>query len=205
LQRQFKQVRGVIDVTAYGGTTKEYHVEVDPRSLIQYNVTLAQVLNALSNSNANVGGNYLTLGEQSFNVRGVGLIKDLNDIEDVVAEKAGTPIYIKNIAKVDVGQRVRLGQVGIDDRNDVLEGVVLLQRGAKATPTLQRVQKKVEALNQGKLPAGVHLRTFYDRTELINITVTTVLEVLAGGMVLVFLILFVFLGNIRAALIVALT
>jgi cobalt-zinc-cadmium resistance protein CzcA len=206
LQRQFKQVRGVIDVTAYGGTTKEYHVEVDPRSLIQYNVTLAQVLNALTNSNANVGGNYLTLGEQSFNVRGVGLMKDLNDIADVVvAEKAGTPIYIKNIAKVDVGQRVRLGQVGIDDRNDVLEGVVLLQRGAKATPTLQRVQKKVEALNQGKLPAGVHLRTFYDRTELINITVTTVLEVLAGGMVLVFLILFVFLGNIRAALIVALT
>src|SRR5207249_6029549 len=146
------------------------------------------------------------MGEQSFNVRGVGLIKDLSDIGDVVvAEKAGTPIYIKNIAKVDIGQRVRLGQVGIDDRNDVLEGVVLLQRGAKATPTLQRVQKKVEALNQGKLPAGVHLRTFYDRTELINITVTTVLEVLAGGMVLVFLILFVFLGNIRAALIVALT
>jgi heavy metal efflux system protein len=206
LQRQFKQVRGVIDVTAYGGTTKEYHVEVDPRSLIQYNVTLAQVINALSNSNANVGGNYLTVGEQSFNVRGVGLIKNLSDIEDVVvAEKAGTPIYVKNIAKVDVGQRVRLGQVGIDDRNDVLEGVVLLQRGAKATPTLQRVQKKVETLNHGKLPPGVQLKTFYDRSDLIHVTVRTVLTILAEGMLLVFVILFVFLGNVRAALIVALT
>ena len=206
LQRQFKQVRGVIDVTAYGGTTKEYHVEVDPRSLIQYNVTLAQVINALSNSNANVGGNYLTVGEQSFNVRGVGLIKNLSDIEDVVvAEKAGTPIYVKNIAKVDVGQRVRLGQVGIDDRNDVLEGVVLLQRGAKATPTLQRVQKKVETLNHGKLPPGVQLKTFYDRSDLIHVTVRTVLKILAEGMLLVFVILFVFLGNMRAAMIVALT
>jgi heavy metal efflux system protein len=206
LQRQFKQVRGVIDVTAYGGTTKEYHVEVDPRNLLQYNVTLAQVLNAITNSNANVGGNYLTVGEQSFNVRGVGLIKDLSDIENVVvAEKSGIPIYVRNVAKVDIGHRVRLGQVGIDDRNDVLEGVVLLQRGAKATPTLERVQQKVQALNQGKLPPGVQLKTFYDRSELIHITVRTVLEILIGGMILVFLILFVFLGNIRAALVVALT
>ncbi len=206
LQRQFKQVRGVIDVTAYGGTTKEYHVEVDPRSLVHYNVTLAQVLNALSNSNANVGGNYLTMGEQSFNVRGVGLVKELSDIEDiVVAEKAGTPIYVKNVAKVDIGQRVRLGQVGIDDRNDVLEGVVLLQRGAKSIPTLERVKNKVLALNNGQLPPGVQLKTFYDRSDLIQITIRTVLEILAGGMLLVFLILFVFLGNLRAALIVALT
>ena len=206
LQRKFKQVRGVIDVTTYGGTTKEYHVEVDPRSLAQYNVTLAQVLTALGNSNANVGGNYLTVGPQSFNVRGVGLIKELADIENVVVvEKSGTPIMVKNVAKVSIGQRVRLGKVGIDTRDDVLEGVVLLQRGAKATPTLDRVKKKVESLNHGQLPPGVQIRTFYDRSDLIEITIRTVLEILAGGMLLVFLILFIFLGNMRAALIVAAT
>ena len=206
LQRKFKQVRGVIDVTAFGGTTKEYHVEVDPRSLAQYNVTLAQVLTALGNSNANVGGNYLTVGPQSFNVRGVGLIKELADIENVVVvEKSGTPIMVKNVAKVSIGQRVRLGKVGIDTRDDVLEGVVLLQRGAKATPTLDRVKKKVESLNHGQLPPGVQIRTFYDRSDLIEITIRTVLEILAGGMLLVFLILFIFLGNMRAALIVAAT
>src|SRR5437016_3477361 len=205
LQRQFKQVRGIIDVTAFGGTTKEYHVDVDPRSLAQYNITLAQVLNALANSNANVGGNYLTIGPQSFNVRGVGLIRDLSDIEDVVvAEKAGTPIYVKNIGKVSIGYRVRLGKVGINERDDVLEGIVLLQRQAKAIPTLERVRKKVEQLNHGRLPPGVQIKTFYDRTDLINITVKTVLEILAGGMILVFLLLFVFLGHMRAALIVAL-
>src|SRR5713226_1402193 len=144
LQRQFKQVRGIIDVTAYGGTTKEYHVDVDPRSLLQYGVTLSQVLNALTNSNANVGGNYLTVGVQSFNVRGVGLIKDLSDIENVVvAEKGSAPIFVKNVARVSYGYRVRLGKVGIDDSDDVVEGIVLLQRGAKAIPTLERVRKKV--------------------------------------------------------------
>src|SRR5438128_818676 len=206
LQRQFKQVRGIIDVTAFGGTTKEYHVDVDPRSLAQYNIMLGQVLNALANSNANVGGNYLTIGPQSFNVRGVGLIRDLGDIEDVVvAEKAGTPIYVKNIGKVSIGYRVRLGKVGIDEQDDVLEGIVLLQRQAKAIPTLERVRKKVEQLNHGRLPPGVQIKTFYDRTDLIQVTVTTVLEILAGGMILVFLLLFVFLGHMRAALIVALT
>src|SRR6266571_5963270 len=119
LQRQFKQVHGIIDVTAFGGTTKEYHVDVDPRSLAQYNIMLGQVLNALANSNANVGGNYLTVGAQSFNVRGVVLIKDLTDTENVVvAEKAGTPIYVKNIGKVSIGYRVRLGKVGIDEQDD---------------------------------------------------------------------------------------
>src|SRR5437667_8289267 len=206
LQRQFKQVRGIIDVTAFGGTTKEYHVDIDPGSLLQYNVTLGQVLNALANSNANVGGNYLTVGAQSFNVRGVGLIRDLSDIENVVvAEKGSTPIYVKNVARVAYGYRVRLGKVGIDDRDDVVEGIVLLQRQAKAIPTLERVRKKVEQLNHGRLPTGVQIKTFYDRTDLINITVKTVLEILAGGMILAFLLLFVFLGHMRAALIVALT
>src|SRR5438093_12624581 len=206
LQRQFKQVHGIIDVTAFGGTTKEYHVDVDPRSLAQYNITLAQVLNALANSNANVGGDYRTNGAQSFNVRGVGLIRDLSDIENVVvAEKGSTPIYVKNVARVAYGYRVRLGKVGIDDRDDVVEGIVLLQRQAKAIPTLERVRKKVEQLNHGRLPTGVQIKTFYDRTDLIEITIKTIMEILFSGMVLVFLLLFVFLGNMRAALIVALT
>src|SRR5215212_8845922 len=136
-RREFKRVPGVIDVTTFGGKTKEYHVDVDPGKLISYGVSLSQVITALSNSNANVGGNYLTIGAQSYNIRGLGLINGLQDIENVmVAEKDGTPIYIRTLGTVAVDHRVRLGKVGIDDRDDVVEGVVLLQRGYKALPGL---------------------------------------------------------------------
>jgi len=206
LQREFKRVPGVIDVTAFGGTTKEYHVEVDPGALISYGVSLQQVQDALTNSNANVGGNYLTIGSQSHNVRGLGLIENLRDIENVmVAEKNGTPVFIRNLGKVNVGHRVRLGKVGIDDRDDVVEGVVLLQRGYKALSVLERVKLKVEELNAWKLPPGVEVKTFYDRTVLIHTTIETVLDILISGIVLVFIILYVFLGHLRAAVIVALT
>ncbi len=206
LRREFRRVPGVVDVTAFGGTTKEYHVDIDPGALLSYGVNLSQVMTALTNSNANVGGNYLTLGAQSFNIRGLGLINNLEDIENVVvSEKAGTPIFVKSLGKVTVGHRVRLGRVGIDDRDDVVEGVVLLQRGAKALTVLEQVRKKVEELNGWKLPKGVQVETFYDRTVLIHTTVETVRDILISGMVLVFLILYVFLGNIRAAIIVALT
>ncbi len=154
LRREFKHMPGVIDVTTFGGTTKEYHVDIDPGKLISYGVSLSQVLTALANSNANVGGNYLTIGAQSYNIRGLGLITDLNDIEDVmVAEKEGTPVFIKTLGTVTVGHRVRLGKVGIDDRDDVVEGVVLLQRGYKALKVLDQVRTKVEELNGSKLPA----------------------------------------------------
>lgn len=206
VRREFRRVPGVIDVTAFGGTTKEYHVDVDPGKLIAYGVNLSQVMTALADSNANVGGNYLTVGAQNFNVRGLGLINDIQDIENVmVAEKEGTPIFVKTLGTVSVGHRVRLGKVGIDDRDDVVEGVVLLQRGYKALPVLDMVRAKVEELNQWKLPAGVRIKTFYDRTALIHTTVETVTDVLIGGMALVLLILFLFLGHLRAALIVALT
>lgn len=205
-RREFKRVPGVIDVTTFGGTTKEYHVDIDPGKLISYGVNLSQVMTALTNSNANVGGNYLTLGAQSYNIRGLGLINRLEDIENVVvAEKEGTPIFVKTLGKVAVGHRVRLGKVGIDDRDDVVEGVVLLQRGYKTLPVLDTVRAKVKDLNGWKLPAGVKIRTFYDRTALIHTTVETVTDILISGMVLVFVILFVFLGHLRAALIVALT
>lgn len=206
LHREIKRVPGVVDVTAFGGTTKEYHVDINPGALLSYGVNLPQVLSALTNSNANVGGNYLTVGAQNFNIRGLGLINSLEDIENVmVAEKDGTPIFVKNLGKVSLGHRVRLGKVGIDDRDDVVEGVVLLQRGYKALPVLEQVKSKVEELNAWKLPAGVQIKTFYDRTVLIHTTIETVVDILIGGMVLVFIILFVFLGHLRAALIVALT
>ena len=206
LQREFKRVSGVIDVTAFGGTTKEYHVEVDPGALISYGVSLQQVQDALTNSNANVGGNYLTIGAQSHNVRGLGLVENLRDIESImVAEKNGTPVFIRNLGKVNVGHRIRLGKVGIDDQDDVVEGVVLLQRGYKAEPVLNRVRQKVEELNTWKLPQGVKIKTFYDRTVLIHTTIETVLDILIGGIALVFVILYTFLGHFRAAVIVALT
>ena len=206
VRREFKRVPGVIDVTAFGGTTKEYHVDIDPGKLISYGVSLSQVMQALNNSNANVGGNYLTIGAQNFNIRGLGLINSLQDIEHVmVAEKEGTPIFVRTLGTVSVGHRVRLGKVGIDDNDDVVEGVILLQRGYKALSVLDRVREKVDELNKWKLPDGVKVKTFYDRTALIHTTVETVTDILISGMVLVFIILFVFLGHFRAAMIVALT
>ncbi|MDI3461651.1 MAG: CzcABC family efflux RND transporter, transmembrane protein [Nitrospira sp.] len=206
VRRAFKRVPGVIDVTTFGGTTKEYHVDIDPGKLIGYGVNLSQVMAALTNSNANVGGNYLTIGAQSYNIRGLGLINDLDDIENVmVAEKEGTPIFVKTLGKVTIGHRVRLGKVGIDDRDDVVEGVVLLQRGAQALPVLDKIRAKVKDLNEEKLPDGVKVKTFYDRTALIHTTVETITDILISGMALVFITLFVFLGHLRAAFIVALT
>jgi len=206
VRREFRRIPGVIDVTAFGGTTKEYHVDIDPGRLISYGVSLSQVMSALTNSNANVGGNYLTIGAQNYNIRGLGLINGIADIENVmVTEKDGTPIFVKTLGKVAVGPRVRLGKVGIDERDDVVEGVILLQRGYKALNVLDKVRGKVEELNTWKLPSGVKIKTFYDRTTLIHTTVETVTDILISGMVLVFIILFVFLGHLRAALIVALT
>ena len=196
LRREFRRVPGVIDVTAFGGTTQEYHVDIDPGKLISYGVSLPQVMEALTNSNANVGGNYLTLGAQNYNIRGLGLINGLEDIQNVmVVEKEGTPIFVKTLGTVSVGHRVRLGKVGIDDNDDVVEGVILLQRNYKALSVLERVREKVEELNKWKLPEGVKVKTFYDRTALIHTTVETVTDILISGMVLVFIILFVFLGT----------
>jgi cobalt-zinc-cadmium resistance protein CzcA len=206
IRREFKRVPGVIDVTTFGGTTKEYHVDVNPGALISYNVTLDQLMAALTKSNTDVGGNYLTIGSQSFNVRGLGLIRTLDDISNaVVTQKAGTPVFVRNLGQVSHGYRVRLGKVGIADRDDIVEGVVLLQRGAKALPVLEQVHKKVEELNKGKLPTGIEIKTFYDRTTLIHTTIETVMDILITGIVLVSIILYVFLGHFRTSMIVALT
>ncbi|WP_447972607.1 efflux RND transporter permease subunit [Nitrospira sp. Kam-Ns4a] len=206
VRREFKRVPGVIDVTSFGGTTKQYHVDLDPGQLLAYGVDLGTVIASLAQSNSNMGGNYLSLGEQSFDVRGLGLIDSLNDIEDVVvAEKEGTPVYVRNLGQVTLGHAIRLGKVGVNDRDDVVEGIVLLMRGYQALPVLERVVKKVEELNEWKLPAGAKIRSVYDRTRLIHTTIETVTDILITGMLLVFVILFLFLGHVRTAGIVALT
>src|SRR5215468_995448 len=208
LERQFKQVPGVIDVVSFGGPTKEFHVELDPNKLVAFNVSISQVLAAIANSNANVGANYLELGVQSYNVRGLGLFKDAEDIANVaipVQTKNGAPVYLKQLGSVSIGAKVPMGRVGKDDQDDIVQGVVLMRRGEKSLPTLERVRQKVEQLNQRILPKGMRIVPYYDRTDLIDITTHTVIHTLVAGMVLVAFILLAFLGDLRASLVVALT
>jgi len=158
LERQFKQVPGVIDVVSFGGDTKEFHIDLDPNKLIAFNVSVPQVMNAVAQSNSNVGANYLEIGAQSYNVRGIGLFKDTEDIANVaVAAKNGTPIYVKQLGEVTIGAKVPLGKVGKDEQSDIVQGVVLMRRGEKSLPTLERVRQKVQALNNGILPKGMRI------------------------------------------------
>ncbi|HEY6401294.1 MAG TPA: CusA/CzcA family heavy metal efflux RND transporter [Blastocatellia bacterium] len=206
LERQFKQVPGVIDVVSFGGQTKEIHVDLDPSKLIQFNVSTPQVMQAISNSNSNVGANYLELGAQSYNVRGIGLFRNEEDIGNVlVAERAGAPIYVKQLGEISAGAKTPIGRVGRDYNPDIVQGVVLMRKGEKSMPTLQAVRNKVETINNGLLPKGMKIVPYYDRTDLINITTRTVTHTLITGMVLVALILLAFLGDLRASLVVALS
>jgi cobalt-zinc-cadmium resistance protein CzcA len=206
LERQFKQIPGVIDVVSFGGPTKEFHVDLDPNKLVTYGVSVPQVMAAIANSNSNVGANYLELGEQSYNVRGIGLFKDASDIGNVaVTARGGTPLYLKQLGEVNVGAKVPLGQVGKDQDADIVQGVILMRRGEKSLPTLTRVRQKVAQLNDGILPAGVKVVPYYDRTDLIKVTTDTVTHTLIEGIILVALILIAFLGDLRASLVVALS
>src|SRR5438093_478315 len=206
LERQFKQVPGVIDVVSFGGDTKEFHIDLDRNKLIAFNVSVPQVMNAVAQSNSNVGANYLEIGAQSYNVRGIGLFKDTEDIANVaVAAKNGTPIYVKQLGEVTIGSKVPLGKVGKDEQSDIVQGVVLMRRGEKPLPTLERVRQKAQALNNGILPKGMRIVPYYDRTNLINITTHTVTHTLLEGMILVGFILLAFLGDLRASLVVALS
>src|SRR5499427_5187177 len=206
LERQFKQVPGVIDVVSFGGQTKEFHIDLDPTKLIAFTTSIAQVLTALANSNANVGANYLELGRQSYNIRGLGLFKSTDDIAQVVvAAKNGTPIYLKQLGEVRLGAKVPTGRVGKDHERDIVQGVVLMRRGEQSLPTLARIRQKVEQLNHGLLPKGMRIVPYYDRTDLIHLTTETVTHTLLAGMALVALILLAFLGDLRASLVVALS
>ncbi len=205
LEKQLKQVDGVIDVSGFGGLTKEYHVDVDPQKLAHYQIPLSTLTASLANSNINVGGNYLKVGEQSFDIRGIGFIHSLDDIRNVVlSAHNATPIRVADVAQVDVGYAPRLGIVGMNDRDDVVTGIVLMRKYGNTLKTLKGVEAKVHELNtSGILPKGYQVVPYYDRTQLVDITLHTVFENLSVGMALVFVVLLFFLGNLRAALIAA--
>src|SRR5262245_15693932 len=169
LERQFKQAPGVIDVVSFGGQTKEFHVDLDPNKLIQFNLSVNEVVQAIANSNQNVGANYLELGAQSYNVRGVGLFQNEKDIAAVkVAEHTGIPIYVRQLGEVSIGAKTPIGRVGRDYNPDIIQGVVLMRKGEKSMPTLKAVRKKVETLNNSVLPKDMKIVPYYDRTDLIN-------------------------------------
>jgi cobalt-zinc-cadmium resistance protein CzcA len=205
LEKQLKTVPGVIDVTGFGGLTKQYHVDVDPQRLAYYKIPLTGLINAIQNSNNNAGGNYLTVGEQTFNVRGIGFIRSLTDIRNVVLQaNSATPITVGNVAEVNVGYAPRLGIVGMNNRDEVVSGIVLMRKYGNTLATLHGVEAKVGWLNtSGIMPKGYKVVPYYDRTGLVDTTLRTVLENLMVGMALVFIVLIFFLGNFRSAVIAA--
>jgi heavy metal efflux system protein len=215
LEKQFKQVSGVVDVSSLGGETKEYQIRLDPDKLVSYGLSIAQVEQQLANNNTNAGGSYIVAGAQQINVQAVGLVANVQDIENtVIKTQAGTPLRVKDIASVEQGPKIRLGQNGrtirredgkLLDNQDVVEGILLLQKGEDSDPVLGGIEAKVRGLNDRILPKGVKVVPFLDRSDLIHYTTHTVLHNLTEGIVLVVIVLFLFLGNARGALIVALT
>src|SRR5215469_17026429 len=215
VEKNLKAVPDVVDVASFGGPTREYQVRVDPNKLIAYGLSLAQVEQQLTNNNANAGGSFIEAGLQQINVREVGLVRDVRDIENtVIYTKTGTPLRVKDIAAVDQGPKIRLGQFArafhredgkIIDDEDVVSGILLLRKGADADSALQGIHEKVKELNARILPPGVRVVPFIDRSDLVHFTTRTVLHNLTDGIVLVVIVLFLFLGNVRGAFIVALT
>jgi cobalt-zinc-cadmium resistance protein CzcA len=215
LEKQFRSVPNVVDVSSFGGMTREYQVRVDPNKLVSYGVNIGQVEQQLASNNVNAGGSFLETGMQQINVRAVGLIGNVHDIEDtVIKAQNGTPVRVKDIGAVIEGPRIRLGKIGkaihrldgtIIDNNDVVEGIVLLRKGADSDSTLVAIHEKVKELNERILPPGVKIVPHLDRSNLLAYTTHTVLHNLTEGIILVVVILFLFLGNLRGAFIVALT
>jgi cobalt-zinc-cadmium resistance protein CzcA len=207
LERRFKAVPGVIDVTGWGGKTKTYDIAIDQRKLMGYGLSVPQVLQALGNANINVGGQTVDFGQQAAVVRGVGLIHSVDDIrKTLIANNQGAPVFIGDVAEVTIGNLPRLGIAGYDDANDIVQGIVLMRRGAQSVPTIQRVEAEVDKVNgSGILPPGVRIERIYDRSDLIRITTHTVLHNMVAGILLIFLLQWAFLGNVRSAVIVAMT
>src|ERR1700734_1348998 len=209
LLKEFKSVPNVVDVSDFGGTAREYQVRVDPNKLISYGLSIGQVEQQLANNNINAGGSFVESGMQQVNVRALGLIRDSQDIEQtVLTNKAGTPIRIRDIAEVGWGPRIRLGHMAqpthrsdglIVDEPDVVSGILLLRKGADSDSVLEAIHAKVQELNHGILPKGVSVVPFLDRSDLVHYTTHTVLHNLREGIILVVVILFLFLGNIRGA------
>jgi heavy metal efflux system protein len=217
VRRRLLTIPGIVQVNSWGGPTKQFQVEVDPHKLEAYNLSLAQLLNALGNANLNVGGREIRVGQQSINIRGVGLIDDggnddltqgyrLGDIEQVVlAQSNGIPTQIKDVAQVSVGNVPRLGIWGHDEDDDAVAGIVVMGRTEKTADMLPKVKEEIALMNRdGSLPAGVRLVPIYDRGSLVDTTTHTVLHNLAIGCLLVFLIQWIFLGDLRSAIVVGL-
>jgi len=215
LEKQFKSVPNVVDVSSFGGTTREYQVRVNPDRLVAYGLNIGQVEQQLANNNVNAGGSFVEAGMQQINVRAVGLVRNIGDIENtVIKAQNGASIRMKDIATVTQGARIRLGKMGkaihredgrVIDNDDVVEGIVLLRKGANSDETLDAVHEKVKELNEHILPPNVKVVPHLDRSDLLHYTTHTVLHNLAEGIGLVAVILFLFLGNLRGAFIVALT
>ncbi|MBY4730386.1 CusA/CzcA family heavy metal efflux RND transporter [Cupriavidus pauculus] len=205
LQRRLKTVPGVMQVVSWGGTTKEYDVEADLHKLDAYNISLSQMITALGNANINVGGRTINLGQQSVNIRGVGLIESTKDIEQVVLTQSnGVPVQVRDVAKVKVGFTPRLGKSGRDNEDDVVTAVVVMNRTLQTNEVVARVKDEIAKINSdGTLPAGVHIDPYYDRSTLVGVTTHTVLHSLLFGCLLVFFIQLVFLGDLRSAIIVS--
>ena len=207
VERRLRIVPGVADISSLGGKTKEYQAEIDLNKMMSYGLTLPQIITALSVSNSNVGGRTIALGEQSVNVRGIGVIGSVGDIEKtVLTQHNGVPVLLSDVARVQIGYTPRLGIAGRDDKTDVIFGIVLMQKLERTMDVIRRVHTAIDTLNSdGSLPPGVKVVPFYDRGELVAITVRTVLHNLLFGIALIFLIQYVFLGNLRCAIIVAAT
>src|SRR6204780_3166197 len=211
LLKQFKSVPNVVDVSDFGGTVREYQVRVDPNKLVSYGLSIGQVEQQLANNNVNAGGSFIEAGLQQVNVRAVDLVTNIRDIEQtVITGKNGTPLRVSDIASVTQGAKIRLGQVGktihrtdghLVDNDDVVEGIVLLRKGAESDATLKSIEAKVQELNRHLLPPGVKVVPFLDRSDLVHYTTHTVLHNLTEGIILVVIILFIFLGNPRGGLI----
>jgi len=203
--RRMLTVPGVVMDVTWGGTTKEYHVEVDPKKLEGYGLTLQQVFTAVGNANTNVGGRSVSVGDQSVNVRGLGLVGSLDDIRNIVVTQQGSlPIYIRDVATISQGYVPRLGNAGKDDVNDVVTGIVIMNRTLHTNEVVARVQEAIQKINSdGTLPPGVKVVPYYDRSTLVNVTTHTVLHNLIFGCLLVFFIQWIFLGDLRSAVIVS--
>lgn len=206
VERGYKSVSGVADDSGFGGTTMQYQVELDPAKLFGYHLTIPQVLQALSANNSNAGGGFYSQGGQFFYVRGLGLIKDTNDIGNIiVSSNNGTPVRIADIGSVSIGHAPRLGEFGFGKNDDAVEGVILMRTGEQAQDVLKGVEQKTKDLNERVLPKDVKIHPFYDRSDLVRLTTSTVESNLVRGMIFVLIVLIFFLVNIRAAVIVAIT
>jgi len=207
VERRLRTVPGVADVAVLGGKTKEFQAEIDLNSMMSYGVTLPQIITAIAAGNTNVGGRTIALGEQSVNVRGLGVVSTLEDIGNIVlTQHGGVPVLLSDVAKIRIGFAPRLGIAGRDDTTDIIFGIVLMQKLERTMEVVTRVRAAIERINtDGSLPPGVKVEPFYDRGDLVAITVHTVLHNLLFGIALIILIQWVFLGDLRCALIVAAT